>query len=363
MKFVMFSFLIGMTVAAPAFAETADDGGFYISPAAGVMIMNHGSSRGGVKNTPFQMTLRFGYDFANSPWSLEAGLLLAPDIETRGASGANMIGGGFSDALYHFNRYQRLDPFLSAGLGYFRANDGAPFTTETQEFGALRLGAGLMYHLTDKLSLRADFRYNMAMHNDCFAFETVDAGLVYRFGGSSGCGEVTSIVPPPVVDEVVVVENPAYNEDLQKKFDGVVTDTTPVNAEDYMKLEVRVTYDWDTSIIKPEFYPALNEISRVIAKARAANPNVTIDVEGHADRRRNSSAKHNMDLSIKRAEGVRDYLVDQGIPVAAMTTKGYGFTRPLVTPDLEKGNPENRRVEVYIRGVGNADSRNLLRTN
>jgi len=42
-------------------------------------------------------------------------------------------------------------------------------------------------------------------------------------------------------------------------------------------------------------------------------------------------------------------------------TVGYGFHRPKVTPDLDRGNPENRRVDVFIHGVGDAANRDRLR--
>jgi flagellar motor protein MotB len=42
--------------------------------------------------------------------------------------------------------------------------------------------------------------------------------------------------------------------------------------------------------------------------------------------------------------------------VQRLSAVGYGYSRPKVQPDLVNGNPENRRVEIYIRGAGtNAD--------
>ena len=49
-------------------------------------------------------------------------------------------------------------------------------------------------------------------------------------------------------------------------------------------------------------------------------------------------------------------MVGKGVSSSKLTAVGYGFSRPKVQHDLVNGNPENRRVEIYIRGAGtNAD--------
>jgi len=88
---------------------------------------------------------------------------------------------------------------------------------------------------------------------------------------------------------------------------------------------------------------------------------VTVLLEGHADRRHLSKADYNQDLSERRAEGVKAYLVSTGINGSKIQTVGYGFSRPKVTPDLDHGNPQNRRVDLTIRGVGDAENRAKLR--
>jgi len=86
------------------------------------------------------------------------------------------------------------------------------------------------------------------------------------------------------------------------------------------------------------------------------NPQATAVIEGHADRRTRSSEKYNQDLSERRAQAVVSYMVGKGVLDKKLTAVGYGFSRPKVQPDLVNGNPENRRVEIYIRGAGtNAD--------
>jgi outer membrane protein OmpA-like peptidoglycan-associated protein len=52
-----------------------------------------------------------------------------------------------------------------------------------------------------------------------------------------------------------------------------------------------------------------------------------------------------MQLSEQRANAVRDYLIQQGVPAAMLTAKGYGDTKPVATNSTEEGRFRNRRIE------------------
>ena len=67
---------------------------------------------------------------------------------------------------------------------------------------------------------------------------------------------------------------------------------------------------------------------------------------GHTDAK--GSAVYNKQLSLKRAEAVKRYLVGKGIDAGRLDTVGYGSER-LLTPDNPQ-DPSNRRVE--IRDLG-----------
>jgi len=112
--------------------------------------------------------------------------------------------------------------------------------------------------------------------------------------------------------------------------------------------ELKINFDYDQTVVKPEYIPDLATIVRVMQR----NPNAKAKIEGHADRRTRSSTKYNHDLSQQRANRVMELIVARGITPDRLTATGYGFTRPKVQPDLVNGNPENRRVEVYISNAG-----------
>jgi outer membrane protein OmpA-like peptidoglycan-associated protein len=82
------------------------------------------------------------------------------------------------------------------------------------------------------------------------------------------------------------------------------------------------------------------------------NPKIEIELSAHTDSK--GSDAYNMDLSIRRAKACVDYLVSKGIPIARMTSRGYGETRPVAPNELPNGkdNPEgralNRRTEFKV---------------
>jgi len=83
--------------------------------------------------------------------------------------------------------------------------------------------------------------------------------------------------------------------------------------------------------------------------ARAQSKRVTyIEIIGHTDDKWEDD--YNMELSEKRAESVRDYLVSQGVDASKIVTTGMGETMPIVSNNTKKGRAQNRRVEILIVG-------------
>ncbi|MDD4059808.1 MAG: OmpA family protein [Kiritimatiellae bacterium] len=120
--------------------------------------------------------------------------------------------------------------------------------------------------------------------------------------------------------------------------------------DDVLFFELKITFDTDKSVIKPEFFPQLDRVAEVML----ANPKSTAIIEGHADKRLKSSRKYNIELSGSRAKAVRQYLIGKGISGDRMQAIGYGFDHPKMQNDLVNGTLENRRVEVYIDGAAAA---------
>jgi outer membrane protein OmpA-like peptidoglycan-associated protein len=71
-----------------------------------------------------------------------------------------------------------------------------------------------------------------------------------------------------------------------------------------------------------------------------------VGVEGYTDAR--GSQSRNMDLSQRRAEAVRDYLISRGLPAQQVVAKGMGPERPIADNTSAEGRANNRRVEIVV---------------
>jgi OmpA-OmpF porin, OOP family len=83
-----------------------------------------------------------------------------------------------------------------------------------------------------------------------------------------------------------------------------------------------------------------------IAKFLENNPNVKIEISGHTDD--TGSPAYNIDLSLKRAKAVYDYLVGKGVERSRLEYKGYGQSKPMAPNDSDHNKALNRRIEFKI---------------
>ncbi|MGA7180038.1 MAG: OmpA family protein [Thiobacillaceae bacterium] len=120
-----------------------------------------------------------------------------------------------------------------------------------------------------------------------------------------------------------------------------VAQAAPVPAPAPKKLVLEgVNFDNDKATLHPE---ALATLDRA-AVALKEWGDVKVEIAGYTDSR--STNQHNMKLSQRRAEAVRDYLISKGVDADRLTAKGYGDSRPIADNDTEEGRLKNRRVEL-----------------
>jgi outer membrane protein OmpA-like peptidoglycan-associated protein len=103
-----------------------------------------------------------------------------------------------------------------------------------------------------------------------------------------------------------------------------------------------VLFDTGASSLKPGAYQEINRVSQVLIQY----PETRIMVAGHTDS--DGSEVFNQDLSVRRAEAVRNALVAQGVVTARITTMGFGESQPIADNSTAAGKQLNRRVVVTI---------------
>jgi len=105
-----------------------------------------------------------------------------------------------------------------------------------------------------------------------------------------------------------------------------------------------VLFDFGKYDLRPEAREKLAKLSGIIL----AHPGLELAVEGHTDNV--GSDELNQRLSEKRAETVRAYLLQQGLPEASVTARGFGETTPVADNATAEGRQKNRRVEIVVSG-------------
>ena len=109
-----------------------------------------------------------------------------------------------------------------------------------------------------------------------------------------------------------------------------------------ISLKGDVTFDYDSAIIRPGLYSEIDRISNVLIKY----PQTVIRVEGHTDS--TGSESYNMVLSQRRADSVKNLIVQRGVSLTRIETMPYGESMPIADNSTEAGRSMNRRVEIKI---------------
>jgi len=105
-----------------------------------------------------------------------------------------------------------------------------------------------------------------------------------------------------------------------------------------------VLFDTGQHTLQPGAREKLAKIAGIIV----SHPGLRLNIEGHTDSV--GSDEYNQQLSERRAESVRSYLVQNGVPANTVTAMGYGESKPVASNDTQSGRQRNRRVEMIVSG-------------
>ncbi len=139
------------------------------------------------------------------------------------------------------------------------------------------------------------------------------------------------------------------NVDLRNKTDfaPITKDFQLTSIQKIKTGETAITlnnifFDTDKYDLKKESYPELNRLVQFIKE----NPDIKIEISGHTDNV--GTSQYNKQLSQKRADAVKKYLVSQGCPADRLISVGYGESKPIASNSTDKGKAQNRRVEFRV---------------
>jgi OOP family OmpA-OmpF porin len=103
-----------------------------------------------------------------------------------------------------------------------------------------------------------------------------------------------------------------------------------------------VEFEFDNDVLTAEGRETVEEVAALLRSL----PGVDVEISGHTDSTGDDA--FNLDLSQRRADAVRTYLVEQGLSGARFETAGFGETRPIADNDTPEGRQRNRRTEFRV---------------
>ena len=135
------------------------------------------------------------------------------------------------------------------------------------------------------------------------------------------------------------------NEDRCPTVKGTIANKgcPEIAKADILKITViasKIYFETGSAKLKLISNSQLDDLADILKRNDAVN----LTVEGHTDNVGDDA--YNMNLSQKRTESVRDYLISKGISATRLTAVGYGETKPVANNNKAAGKAKNRRVEI-----------------
>ena len=334
-----------------AHAQSADETGmWYLNPQPGYTFLDNS------RNVDDDVHYGLGFGYHLSPhFSLEFNGLLG-DFE--GDAGRTLHQNAYSaDGLIVFGRENRVSPFVSLGAGYldnnFAGNDDWHSLLGQAGFGLLIDGGdgdNFLFQFRPEIKYRHDWP-SSPHGNDDSGDILVNLGFAFNFGPRSAAPvPVAHTPPPPPPPPPPPAPPPPADSDRDGVLDtadqcpgtprGVTVDDRGCPREPVILRGV--DFEFNSATLKPESRPVLDEVAIDLKK----HPLLRVELQGHTDSK--GADAYNLDLSQRRANSVRDYLISQGVNPGQLMAKGYGETQPIADNATESGRAENRRVVMRV---------------
>jgi peptidoglycan-associated lipoprotein len=164
----------------------------------------------------------------------------------------------------------------------------------------------------------------------------------------------------PGTDYVFLAEKPGFLRGKERESTKGVSQSTEFKTQIFLSstetpIQVEnIFFDLDKADLRPESMVSLDKLVETLND----NPNIVIELGSHTDSR--ASDTYNMDLSLRRAQSVVNYLIEKGIARDRLVAKGYGESTPKVVDKKDNAAYSFLPVgtaltESFILGLGDED--------
>jgi outer membrane protein OmpA-like peptidoglycan-associated protein len=153
-------------------------------------------------------------------------------------------------------------------------------------------------------------------------------------------------------DSIVDRIDTCPDEPGEARYSGCKKRQLATITEGKIAIVETVYFKLDKAIIEKRSFKLLESVASVLT----GHSGIRVRIEGHTDSQ--GKAAHNKDLSQRRAEAVRAFLVARGIDSGRLDAVGYGPERPVADNRTKEGRAANRRVEFVIVDTSGVDVKN-----
>ncbi len=285
--------------------------------------------------------LQGGYYF-NNLWGAElSAAYFKPNNKTTGESQESYLVN--LDGLFALPTHARITPYLAAGVGALKVTETKP---------EVDFGAGLEVFPADNFSFSGNYRHLIQLGDHGYNDDLFYAGLNFYFGN----GDVVHAVPMPAAQPVAqpVVKKPVQETPAQLFREesryilpaGFPPCKTPAQTGcislngNQMSMNLDVKYANDKAVILGAYEPELDNLGKFLNSYSQIN----LTINGYTSN--TGTYTHNLNLSKRRAESVKQYLITHfNLDPHRLSTKGWSWNNPVASNKTAQGQAQNRRVE------------------
>ena len=225
---------------------------------------------------------------------------------------------------------------------------------------ALGGGVGIAFplYITKRIAIVPDIKattYSSRIYQDSKSFPALTLsgtiGISINLGKPARKPMVVNVQPQPVtvvvpevrhefVRDTVIVDKINHNKPLTDDSSSSSTGNHDIDHPVITTISAEALFDTNSDVVRPDAKDKLMEIVRWMKEHSGER----IIVEGHTDSI--GGRDFNLNLSLRRAQSVKNFLVSQGVRASLISIDGYGYSRPVASNNSPEGRQRNRRVEV-----------------
>lgn len=278
------------------------------------------------------------------------------------------LGSASLDLLYYLSPCDEVSPYIGAGLGgiYFKPKNAFEpnLNNDFWEY-QLNIRAGVEMKISSKWRLVSEAAYFTPSSNkldgendthehkgllgtNCDTYMNFNLGFLYYFNEgepSELCNLASGITVNSVPKNHLTAQDveKIVKANLPKEIVKEVVIEKPSASTEKKWVLVGVNFEFGSANLTKESFPILLNALQVLTEY----PDLYIEIQGYTDNV--GSEQHNLILSEKRANVVKEYLAANGIDKARLSAKGYGENSPIANNATVEGRTLNRRIEFKIK--------------